>query len=71
MIELLIQGIERCLEVRKIADPAGLIYLAAHMNFDPERVPVQPGASMLRWNIRQPVRRLKPKLLEDLHLFQV
>jgi hypothetical protein len=32
---------------------------------------MQPRASVPGRNIRQPVRRLKPKFFEDLHLLQV
>jgi hypothetical protein len=67
----LVQGIEGRLEIREITHPVGSIHLPDHMNLYPERVTVQSCASMSGWDVWQLVSRLKAKLFEDFHLFQV
>lgn len=72
VIELLVQRLERGLEVGEVADPAnGFIYLAAQMDLHAEGMAVQPSASVAGWNIGQLVSCLEAKFFEDLHLFQV
>lgn len=69
VIELLVEGIERGLEICEIADPAdGWIDVSADVNLDAEGMAVQAGATMSGWNIRQLVRCLETKLFEYFHL---
>jgi hypothetical protein len=69
MIELLVQRLERGLDVGKIHHPAQpCVHRAAHVEFDPERVPVHSRALVPGRYVWQPVRRLEREGLEYIHV---
>ena len=54
VIELQVQGLERCLEVGEVPNPAdGFIYLSADVNLNAKGMAVEPRASVTRGNIWQ------------------
>lgn len=68
MIEAVVQGLERGLDVGKIHHPAALrIDLAADMELDAERMPMQTRALVARRDVRQPVRGFKGEDFENVH----
>src|SRR5688572_30769454 len=68
MIQLVIEGLERPLDIGEVNDPPGtLVDRPADMNVHSERVPMQTCTLVVLWHIRQTVRRLDRKGLEHFH----
>ena len=71
MIELQVQGLERCLEVGEVPNPAdGFIYLSADVNLDAKGMAVEPRASVARGDIRQTMGCFEAKFFKYFHLAQ-
>jgi hypothetical protein len=68
VIKALIQRFEDRLDLGKVTNPASVrIYITGQMNTDLKGVTVQAAALVALRNMRQPVRRLKRKLFENIH----
>ena len=68
MVKLVVKRFERRLEISEVHDPAKMrVNVAADMQLDPERMPMQASALMPIRDVRKPVRRLDGEGLEDVH----
>ena len=69
MIQLLVKGLEGCLQVREVHHPTGgLRCIAGNAQADLEGVTVQARAFMSCGNIGEAVGGLKVKFLVDFHV---
>src|SRR5258708_15833 len=68
MVDPLFNRRKGSLNVRKIHHPAQRrIHRPLNIDLNLKAVPMHPPTLVPIWNIRQPMRRLDRKLLEDLH----
>lgn len=69
MIELIVGGLERRADIGEIHDPSGVwIDIAAKMQLDAKRVPMQSRAFVPGGHMRQAMRRLDRECAKDIQL---
>ena len=68
MVDLFIERLKGPDDIRKVHDPTRLLLdRSRDVNFDPERMAMQPPAFVVFRDIRQKVRRFNGKNLEYFH----
>ena len=71
MIDFIEYRRECAFDIGEIHHPAGVwLRLARHVNFHPERMPVQPRAFVAGRNVGKAVRRLDLEYFENVHIFK-